>query len=47
MLIPSVSTREQRQAGVKLISELMTAARLTSMRQTGSGSDALIADQDA
>ena len=46
-LIPSGSTREQRQAGVRLISELMTAAGLTSVHQTGGGTDALIAYQDA
>ncbi len=46
-LIPSDSTREQRQAGVKLISELMTAAGLTSVHQTGGGTQALIAYQDA
>jgi predicted amidohydrolase YtcJ len=46
-LIPSGSTREQRQAGVKLISELMTAAGLTSVHQTGGGTNDLIAYQDA
>ncbi|MFQ5790230.1 MAG: amidohydrolase [Acidobacteriota bacterium] len=46
-LIPSGSTREQRQAGVKLISELMTAAGLTSVHQTGGDADDLIAFQDA
>ena len=46
-LIPSGSTRQQRQAGVKLISELMTAAGLTSVHQTGGGTQALIAYQDA
>ena len=46
-LIPSGSTREQRQAGVKLISELMTASGLTSVHQTGGGTDDLIAYQDA
>ena len=46
-LIPSASTREQRRAGVALISELMTAAGLTSVHQTGGGTDALIAYQDA
>ncbi|MDE0110601.1 MAG: amidohydrolase [Bryobacterales bacterium] len=46
-LIPSASTRDQRRAGVKLISELMTAAGLTSVHQTGGGTDALIAYQDA
>ena len=46
-LIPSTSTREQRRAGVKLISEQMTAAGLTSVHQTGGATDALIAYQDA
>ena len=34
-MIPSTSTREQRRDGVKLISELMTKAGLTSVQQTG------------
>lgn len=46
-LIPSGTTREQRQAGVKLISELMSAAGLTSVHQTHGGTDDLIAYQDA
>ncbi len=46
-LIPSGSTREQRQAGVRLISELMTKSGLTSVHQTGGGTDDLIAYQDA
>jgi predicted amidohydrolase YtcJ len=46
-LIPRGSTREQRQAGVALISELMTASGLTSVHQTGGGTDDLIAYQDA
>ena len=45
-LIPSASSREQRQAGVKLISELMTAAGLTSVHQTSGGTNTLIAYQD-
>ncbi|HUE97444.1 MAG TPA: amidohydrolase, partial [Longimicrobiaceae bacterium] len=40
-------TRETRQAGVKLISERMTAAGITSVHQTGMGSAALVALQDA
>lgn len=32
-------TREQRRDGVKLISELMTAAGLASVHQTGAGRD--------
>lgn len=46
-LIPSGSTREQRRDGVKLITELMTRAGLTSVHQTGAGRDDLIAYQDA
>jgi predicted amidohydrolase YtcJ len=46
-LIPSGSTREQRQAGAKLISEMMTAAGLTSVQQTHGGEDAFIAFRDA
>ena len=46
-LISTDSTREQRRDGVKLISELMTAAGLTSVHQTGAGRNDLIAYQDA
>ena len=46
-LIPSGSTREQRQAGVRLISEIMTRSGLTSVHQTGGGTNDLIAYQDA
>ena len=46
-LIPSGSTREQRQAGVRLISEMMTRSGLTSVHQTGGGTNDLIAYQDA
>jgi predicted amidohydrolase YtcJ len=46
-LIPSGSTREQRKEGVELISKLMTKAGLTSVHQTGAGTDDLIAYQDA
>jgi len=46
-LIPSDSTREQRRDGVKLISELMTQAGLTSVHQTGGGQNDMIAYQDA
>jgi predicted amidohydrolase YtcJ len=46
-LIPQTSTRAQRQAGVKLISELMTAAGLTTVHETGIGTDNFIAYQDA
>ena len=40
-------TRETQQAGVKFISEQMTAAGLTSVHQTGGGATALTALQDA
>ncbi len=46
-LIPTDSTREQRRDGVKLISELMTKAGLTSVHQTGGGRNDMIAYQDA
>ena len=46
-LIPSGSTREQRRDGVKLISELMTRAGLTSVQQTSGGTADMIAFQDA
>jgi predicted amidohydrolase YtcJ len=40
-------TRATRQAGVKLISEQMTAAGLTSVHRTGLGAEALTAFRDA
>ena len=40
-------TREARQAGAKHISELMTAAGLTSVHLAGGGQDSLVAFQDA
>lgn len=40
-------TREMRQAGIKFISEQMTAAGLTSVHHTGGNSTGLIALQDA
>ena len=40
-------TRETRQAGIKFISEQMTANGLTSVHQTGGGATALTALQDA
>lgn len=46
-LIPSGSTREQRQEGIKLISELMTAAGITSVTDAGVPPQNLIAYQDA
>lgn len=45
--IPSTVTREDRQAGVKRISEMMNAAGLTSVHQTGTGPDDFRAYQDA
>jgi hypothetical protein len=44
---PSGSTREQRQAGVKLISEMMTSAGLTTVHDASCGTDSAIAYQDA
>ena len=46
-LIPSDSSREQRRDGVKLITELMTRAGLTSVHQTGGGRNDMIAYEDA
>lgn len=46
-LIPSTSSREERQAGVKKIGEMMNAVGLTSVHQTGTGSDDYLAYQDA
>ncbi len=46
-LIPSGTTREQRQAGVKLITEMMSAAGLTSITDAGCGSQSATAYQDA
>ncbi|MFT5431888.1 MAG: putative amidohydrolase YtcJ, partial [Myxococcota bacterium] len=45
--IPSTSTREERQAGVKKIGEMMNAVGLTSVHQTGTNADGYIAYQDA
>lgn len=45
--IVSDSSREQRRDGVKLISELMTKAGLTSIQQTIGGRNDMIAFQDA
>jgi predicted amidohydrolase YtcJ len=44
---PSGSTREQREAGVALISELMTAAGLTSVTDAQCSKDFAVAYQDA
>jgi len=46
-LIPSGTTREQRQAGVKLITEMMSAAGLTSITDAGTSSGSATAYQDA
>jgi hypothetical protein len=46
-LIPSDSSREQRRDGVKLITELMTRAGLTSVHQTGGSRNDMIAYEDA
>ena len=46
-LIPSNTTREQRQAGVKLITEMMSAAGLTSITDAGTSSGYATAYQDA
>ena len=46
-LLPDPSSREQRQAAVRLISELMNATGLTSVHAAGVGSAAFIAFQDA
>ena len=46
-LIPSDSNREERRDGVKLISQMMTEAGLTSVHQTGGGRNDMIAYQDA
>ena len=46
-LIPSASNREERRDGVTLISQMLTAAGLTSVHQTGGGRNDMIAYQDA
>jgi len=46
-LLPDPSSREQRQAAVKLISELMNAAGLTSVHATGASAQDFTAFQDA
>ena len=46
-LIPSDTTREQRQQGVKLIMELMSAAGLTSVTDAGTSTGYATAYQDA
>ncbi len=44
---PSGSTREQRRAGVKLISEMMTSSGLTTVHDASCGTASAIAYQDA
>ena len=46
-LIPNDSNRKERRDGIKLISQLMTAAGLTSVHQTGGSRNDMIAYQDA
>ena len=46
-LTPVQTTCEQRQAGVKLICEMMSAAGLTSVHDAGCSKDAAVAYQDA
>ncbi len=46
-LVPGGSTREDRQAGVALIGQLMSAAGITSVHETGGGSQGLTALRDA
>ena len=46
-LIPSEITRAQRQAGVKLISELMTSSGLTTVHDAGCSRNNMIAYRDA
>ncbi len=46
-LIPSATTREQRAEAISLIGRLMSAAGLTSVHETGGGSEGLVALQDA
>ncbi len=46
-LIPSNTTREDRHAGVKLISEMVTAAGLTTVHDAGCSRSSAMAYQDA
>ena len=46
-LVPGGSTRDERAAGVALIGELMSAAGITSVHETGGNSQGLTALQDA
>ena len=45
--IPKEATRQDRQAGVKLISKMMARTGLTSVHDTGGTPDALLSYQDA
>ncbi len=46
-LIPVGTTRAERQESIRLIGELMAQAGLTSVHETGGGTDNLVAYQDA
>ncbi len=46
-LIPSSTTREERAESIRLIGDLMAKAGLTSVHETGGGTDNLVAYQDA
>ncbi|MFV1987639.1 MAG: amidohydrolase [Gemmatimonadota bacterium] len=46
-LIPAGTTRTERQESIRLIGEMMAKAGLTSIHETGGGTDNLIAYQDA
>ena len=46
-LIPDATTREERQESIRLIGEMMAAAGLTSVHETGGGTENLVAYQDA
>lgn len=46
-VVPSGSTREQRQAGVAEISRQMTASGITTIHEGGAGHDSLVAYDDA
>jgi hypothetical protein len=46
-IVPQGSTRAQRRAAVKLISERMTASGLTSVHETGGDTEDLVAYEDA
>jgi len=46
-LIPSSTTRAERQESIRLIGEMMSKAGLTSIHETGGGTDNLVAYQDA